>query len=138
MCNYTAQNTQPMQPLCPILVALSSHVGAIGRSLNNICTVTFLIHPILFGLIYLMMSVYFHKAQVTMLRGYALYLEYTFWFVFAECSTRRAQETLRRFDPKCRFKFSYVPEPVVDEAEEERIANLMREARAQLEAEVNS
>ena len=60
--------------------------------------VTFLIHPILFGLIYLMMSVYFHKAQVTMLRGYALYLEYTFWFVFAECSTRRAQETLRRFD----------------------------------------
>lgn len=99
--------------------------------------VTFLIHPILFGLIYVMMSVYFHKAQVTMLRGYALYLEYTFWFVFAECSTRRAQEMLRRFDPKCRFKFSYVPEPVVDEAEEERIANLMREARAELEAEAN-
>ena len=85
-----------------------------------------------------MMSVYFHKAQATMLRGYALYLEYTLWFVFAERSTRRAQEMLRRFDPKSRFKFSYVPEPVVDEAEEERIANLMREARAELEAEANS
>ena len=53
------------------------------------CTVSALVNPILFMLVYLLLSIYFHKAQTTMMRSYALYLDYNFWFVFAERSTRR-------------------------------------------------
>ena len=70
-----------------------------------------------------------------MMRSYGLYLDYNCWFVFAERSTKKAQERLRRFDEKCRFAFSYVSETAVDEAEEARVAALMREAQAELEAE---
>ena len=72
------------------------------------------------------------------MRSYSMYLDYTCWFVLAERSTRKAQERLRRFDEKCRFSYSYVPEPTVDEAEEARVAALMKEARAELNAEANS
>ena len=99
------------------------------------CTVSALVSPILLMLVYLLLSIYFHKAQTTMMRSYALYLDYNCWFVFAERSTKKAQERLRRFDEKCRFAFSYVSEPAVDEAEEARVAALMREAQAELEAE---
>ena len=69
------------------------------------------------------------------MRGYSLYLEHYFWFIFAERSTREAQETLRRFDEKCRFAFSHVPEPKIDEVEEARLAALIKEAQADLNAE---
>ena len=72
-----------------------------------------------------------------MLRSYGFYLDYSAWFVFAERSTKHAQEMLRQFDKKCRFDFSYVPEPIVDEAEEARIAALMKEAQAEIDAENN-
>ena len=100
--------------------------------------VSALINPILLMLIYVLLSIYFHKAQTILMRSYSVYLDYTSWFVFAERSTRKAQERLRRFDEKCRFSFSYVPEPTVDEKEEARVAALMKEARAELDAEVNS
>ena len=99
--------------------------------------VSALINPILLMLIYVLLSIYFHKAQTILMRSYSVYLDYSFWFVFAERSTRKAQERLRRFDQKCRFSFSYVPEPTVDEAEEARIAALMKEAQAELNAETN-
>ena len=95
-----------------------------------------MIHPILLMLVYVMLSIYFHKAQTIMMRSYGLYLDYNLWFVFAERSTQKAQERLRRFDQKCRFAFSHVPEPTVDEAEEARVAALMKEAKAELDAEI--
>ena len=97
--------------------------------------VSALINPALFMLVYVLLSIYFHKAQTTMMRSYSLYLDHNFWFIFAERSTQKAQERLRRFDQKCRFAFSHVPEPTVDEAEEARVAALMKEAKAELDAE---
>ena len=102
------------------------------------CTVSALISPVLSMLVYVLLSIYFHKAQTTMMRSYALYLDYNFWFIFAERSTQKAQERLRRFDGKCQFAFSYVPQPDIDEAEEARVAALMREAQAELDAETAS
>ena len=99
--------------------------------------VSALIHPVLLMLVYVMLSVYFHKAQIIMMRSYGFYLDYSSWFVFAERSTKHAQERLRQFDKKCRFDFSYVPDPIVDEAEEARVAALMKEAQAELDAEVS-
>ena len=100
--------------------------------------VSALVNPVLFMLVYVLLSIYFHRAQTTLMRSYSLYLDYNFWFIFAERSTQKAQERLRRFDEKCRFPFSYVPEPVVDEVEEARVAALMKEARAEIDAETAS
>lgn len=97
--------------------------------------VSAMVNLALFGLVYILLSVYFHKAQTALMRGYALYLEHYFWMIFAERSTRQAQEALRRFDEKCRFAFSHVPEIKIDEAEEARLAALIKEAQADLEAE---
>ena len=100
--------------------------------------VSALINPILLMLVYVLLSIYFHKAQIILMRSYSVYLDYSSWFVFAERSTQKAQERLRRFDQKCRFPFSHVPEPIVDEKEEARVAALMREVRAELGADANS
>lgn len=100
--------------------------------------VSAMINLALFGLVYLLLCVYFHKAQTALMRGYSLYLEHFFWFIFAERSTREAQERLRRFDGKCRFAFSHVPEPKIDEAEEARLAALIKEAQADLNAEADA
>ena len=97
--------------------------------------VSLLIHPVLLMLVYVMLSIYFHKAQIIMMRSYGLYLDYTSWFVFAEISTKHAQERLRLFDKKCRFDFSYVPDPIVDEAEEARLASLLQEAKEEIKIE---
>ena len=81
-----------------ILVALSPYVGASGGGAGHLCCLS-TINPIwLLMLVYVLLSMYFHKAQTVLMRGYGMYLEHYFWFVFAERSTREAQERLRRFD----------------------------------------
>lgn len=97
--------------------------------------VSALIHLLLLMLVYVLLSIYFHRAQNNLMRSYSLYLDYNFWFVFAERSTQKAQECLRRFDQKCRFDYSYVPEPLIDEAEEARLAALLQEAREEINIE---
>jgi hypothetical protein len=69
------------------------------------------IQPALFVLVYLLLSVYFHKAQTDMIRSHCLYHEYYFWMIFAASSTKEAQQMLRVFDPKCQFEFSHVGPP---------------------------
>ena len=73
--------------------------------------VSFAVHPVFFMLIYMLVSVYFHKAHVQMLRAYFLFTEHFFWMKFAATSDEHAQQICRRFDPRCSFSFSYVGEP---------------------------
>ena len=92
----------PYATVAPLLAALSPHVAPFGVVLATYVVSGF-INLALFGLVYVLLCVYFHKAQTELMRGYSLYLEHYFWFIFAERSTREAQEVLRRFDEKCRF-----------------------------------
>ena len=71
--------------------------------------VSALINPILLMLIYVLLSIYFHKAQTILMRSYSMYLDYTCWFVLAERSTRKAQERLRRFDENVGFHTRMYP-----------------------------
>jgi len=73
--------------------------------------ITLFIQPVLFVLIYLLISIYFHKAQTSLIRSHCLYSEYYFWMIFAATSTKEAQEMLRTFDGKCNFEFSHVGPP---------------------------
>ena len=69
-----------------------------------------------------MMSVYFIRLKLQCCAAIPYIWNIPFGFVFYQNVQHIEHETLRRFDPKCHFKFSYVPEPVVNEAEEERTA----------------
>ena len=67
--------------------------------------VCFLIHPLLFLTIFALVAGYFHRAQIKLIRGYALYQEHYFWMVLAARSDEEAMTICRQFDPKCQFKF---------------------------------
>ena len=125
----------PYATVAPVFWLLYHRIWAPLGVVLMTYAVSALINPALFVLVYVLLSVYFHKAQTALMRSYGLYLEHYFWMIFAERSPREAQEALRRFDGKCRFAFSHVPEPVVDEAEEARLAALMKEAQAELDKE---
>ncbi len=73
--------------------------------------VSFAVHPVFFMLVYVLVSIYFHKAQTQMLRAYYLFTEHFFWMKFAATSDKHAQELCRKFDPRSSFSFSYVGEP---------------------------
>ena len=94
------------------------------------------IQPALFALVYLLLSVYFHKAQTDMVRSYCLYHEYYFWMIFAASSTREAQQLLRVFDPKCQFEFSHVgpPEKTDSKAAANSSSQIDSEAQADIPA----
>ena len=73
--------------------------------------VSYAVHPTLFMLVYVLMSVYFHKAHIQLIRGYFLYTEHYFWMKIAATSDKHAQEICRRFDARCSFDFSHVGAP---------------------------
>ena len=94
------------------------------------------IQPALFVLVYLLLSIYFHKAQTDMVRSHCLYHEYYFWMIFAASSTREAQQLLRVFDPKCQFEFSHVgpPEKTDSKAAANSSSQIDSEAQADIPA----
>ncbi len=67
--------------------------------------VCFLIHPLVFIPVYLLISFYFDRAQVNLIRGYGLFTEHYFWLILAARSDEEAMSICRQFDPKCQFKF---------------------------------
>ena len=73
--------------------------------------VSFAVHPVFFMLVYMLISVYFHRAHIQMLRAYYLFTEHFFWMKFAATSDKHAQEICRKFDPRSSFRFSHVGEP---------------------------
>ena len=79
---------------------------------------TFLIHPYLFVLVYFMISIYFNRSHVSLIRGYSLFTEHYFWMTLAARNEKEAQETCRKFDPRCTFSHSYVGEPSKEVAKE--------------------
>ena len=82
--------------------------------------VCFLIHPLLFVVIFALVAGYFHRAQIKLIRGYALYQEHYFWIALAARSDEEAMTVCRQFDPKCQFKFgSSFSEGVKEEADKD-------------------
>ena len=67
--------------------------------------VCFLIHPLVFIPVYLLVSVYFDRAQVNLIRGYGLFTEHYFWLIMAARTDEEAMTICRQFDRKCQFRF---------------------------------
>ena len=101
----------PLAAICPPLWLFYHRMWEPCAIILATLAVSIAIHPLLSILMYILFSVYFHRAQTLMLRGYALFSDSYFWMRFAAQNMRDAQMLLRKFDPHCRFKFSYVDRP---------------------------
>lgn len=80
-----------------------------------IYAITFAVHWALFIIAYILMSLYFKRGYLMMLRSFIIYKEYQMWIVIAARNTKEVQEICRKFDPKTRFRDSLVGEPQIDE-----------------------
>ena len=69
------------------------------------------VHWVVFALLYILTCIYFGRGQISILRSYAMFQDRQMWMVLAGRSIKDAQETARRLEPKCKFKFSYIPPP---------------------------
>lgn len=69
------------------------------------------VHWVVFAIVYILTCVYFGRGQTSVLRSYAMFQDRQMWMVLAARSIKEAQETARRLEPKCKFKFSYIPPP---------------------------
>lgn len=102
---------QPMATIVPVFWLLYRRMWEPLGVVLITYAISLFIQPALCVLVYLLISVYFHKAQTSLIRSHCLYHEYYFWMIFAATSTKEAQEMLRSFDGKCNFDFSYVGPP---------------------------
>ena len=102
---------EPMATIVPIFWLLHRRMWEPLGVVLITYAISLFIQPALFVLVYLLISVYFHKAQTSLVRSHCLYHEYYFWMIFAATSTKEAQEVLRSFDGKCNFDFSHVGPP---------------------------
>ena len=85
-------------------------------ALAAIYAITFVVHWSLFIIAYILMSLYFKRGYLMMLRSFIIYKDYQMWIVIAARDVKEVQEICRKFDPKTRFRDSLVGEPQVDEA----------------------
>ncbi len=71
----------------------------------------FAMHILIGAFIYVLLSVYFSRAQVSLMRSYALYGERQMWVTLAAPNIKMAQEVCYALDPKCRFERAYALPP---------------------------
>jgi hypothetical protein len=71
---------------------------------------------VLFVIAYILLSLYFKKAQVPLRRSFSLFKERQMWLVIAARSLREVQEICRKIDPKCDFIDSEIGPVPVDDA----------------------
>ena len=102
---------EPMATIVPVFWLLHRRMWEPLGVVLITYAISLFIQPALFILVYLLISVYFHKAQTSLIRSHCLYHEYYFWMIFAATSSKEAQQMLRSFDGKCNFDFSHVGPP---------------------------
>jgi len=111
-------DTSPSQLafLAPPLWLIQHRLVEPLMALAAIYAITFVVHWSLFIIAYILMSLYFKRGYLMMLRSFIIYKDYQMWIVIAARDVKEVQEICRKFDPKTRFRDSLVGEPQVDEA----------------------
>ena len=102
--------------LIPAIWLLQNRLWEALLAVALIYSVTFSVHWVLFVISYILLSLYFKKAQVPLRRSFSLFKERQMWLIIAARSTREVQEICRKIDPKCDFIDSEVGPVPVDEA----------------------
>ena len=86
-------------------------------AVSAIYGVTFAVHWVVFVFAAILLGLYFKRAQIALLRSFAIYRDKQMWLIVAARSMLEAQQVARKFDPKMRFRNSLVGDPVPDEPE---------------------
>ncbi len=74
----------------------------------------------IFFLGWLLTSIYCYKAQLNLLYSFSMLEGKVFCIKILSKSIDEAQKTIRKLDPKSKFKFSKLPKPLVEEVEKDK------------------
>lgn len=101
--------------LAPVIWLMQSRLWEALLAVTLIYGVTLSVHWVLFVIAYILLSLYFKKAQVPLRRSFSLFKERQMWLIIAARSSKEVQEICRKIDPKCDFIDSEVgPVPHVE------------------------
>lgn len=100
----------------PVIWLLQNRLWEALLAVALIYGVTWSVHWVLFVIAYVLLSLYFKKAQVPLRRSFSLFKERQMWLIIAARTLREVQEICRKIDPKCDFIDSEVGPVPVDEA----------------------
>ena len=100
----------------PVIWLLQNRLWEALLAVALIYGVTWSVHWVLFVIAYVLLSLYFKKAQVPLRRSFSLFKERQMWLIIAARTLREVQEICRKIDPKCDFINSEVGPVPVDEA----------------------
>ncbi|MDB2389628.1 hypothetical protein N9X12_00165 [Alphaproteobacteria bacterium] len=98
----------------PVIWLMQNRLWEALLAVTLIYGVTLSVHWVLFVISYILLSLYFKKAQVPLRRSFSLFKERQMWLIIAARSTREVQEICRKIDPKCDFIDSEVGPVVAD------------------------
>ena len=85
-----------------------------------IMAVSLTVNIYLFFLGWLLTSIYCYKAQLNLLFSFSMLEGKVFCVKLLSKSIDEAQKTIRKLDPKSKFKFSKLPKPLVEEVEKDK------------------
>ena len=102
--------------LVPVIWLIQTRLWEALLAVSMIYAVTWSVHWVLFVIAYILLSLYFKKAQVPLRRSFSLFKERQMWLIIAARSSKEVQEICRKIDPKCDFVDSEVGPVPVDEA----------------------
>ena len=69
---------------------------------------------------WLLTSIYCYKAQLNLLYSFSMLEGKVFCIKLVSKSMDEAQKTIRKLDPKSKFKFTRLPKPLIEEVEEKK------------------
>ena len=85
-----------------------------------IMAVSLTVNVLIFFLGWLLTSIYCYKAQLNLLYSFSMLEGKVFCIKLLSKSMDEAQKTIRKLDPKSKFKFSKLPKPLVEEVEKDK------------------
>lgn len=82
-----------------------------------IMAISLTVNELIFYLGWLLTSIYCYKAQLNLLYSFSMLEGKVFCIKLLSRSIDEAQKTIRKLDPKSKFKFSKLPKPLIEEVE---------------------
>lgn len=95
----------PLATYLPLFWMLNHRLYYPMLAIGIIYAATFVTHPLVFAVAYVMTCIYVKRAQLNLLRSYALFADQFYWFVVAAQSETEAMAKCVELDPKVRFAY---------------------------------
>ncbi|MEZ7812679.1 MAG: hypothetical protein QMB16_03180 [Paracoccaceae bacterium] len=109
VCTLYSTTLDPIATYVPAIWMLQNKLFYPLAAILIIYGMTFLASPFMFGLAYILVSLYTKNAQLNLQRSYQLFSEKFFWVVVGAESDLIAKETCYQLDNDARFAFGQNP-----------------------------